>query len=202
MASKVPFRSSNSMVCFVLCQNFMFLKSLVDKYGVEGNDTVLNNQNGFCPHLRANPQRRKYKWARGQTWKWWQWGKHWSRQLKASFPGLPAMRKAEPAKSFRQSRPELWLARILSSPPYNTHKPHRKIVSLSSYLCLLAILLCMPSPRLIPFLPAVTIFRLLLSGALGSSCSLQGRHRGGGLGGGLLSGCVDSVRTESLLPGL
>lgn len=49
---------------FVLysCQNFMFLRSLVDEYGVGGNDTVLNNQNGFCPHLCANPQRRrKYK---------------------------------------------------------------------------------------------------------------------------------------------
>lgn len=133
----------------------------------------------------------------GWTWKWWHWGKHWSRQLKASFPGPPAMRKAEPAKSFRRSRPERWLALILSSPPYHTHKPHRKIVSLPSYLCLLAILLFMPSPRLSPFLAAVTVFCLLCSGALRSSCSLQGRHRGGGLGARVLLGCADSVKTNS-----
>ena len=184
MASKVPFRSSNSTICFVLCQNFMFLKSLVDKYGVGGNDTVLNNQNGFCPHLCANPQRRrKYKRARGQTWKWWQWGKHWSRQLKASYPGPPAMRKAEPAKSFRQSRPELWLALILSATPPPPTPPHAQTtqenclflsLSLSSYLCLLAILQCMPSSCLIPFLPAVTIFSLLLSRAWEAAAVFSG----------------------------
>lgn len=87
-------------------------------------------------------------------------------------------------------------------PPYHTHKPHRKIVCLPSYLYILATLLFMPSSRLIPFLPAVTIFCLLLSGALESSCSLQQRPRGGGLGSGALLGCVDSQNQQSLLPGL
>ena len=48
-----------------------------------------------------------------------------------------------------------------------------------------------------PLLPAVTVFCLLLSGALESSCSCQWRPRGGGLGSGVLLGCVDSVRTRS-----
>lgn len=48
-----------------------------------------------------------------------------------------------------------------------------------------------------PLLPAVTVFCLLLSGALESSCSCQWRPRGGGLGSGALLGCVDSVRTHS-----
>lgn len=107
------------------------------------------------------------------------------------------MRKAEAAKSFRQSRPELWLALTLSSPPYHTHKPHRKIVFLPSYLCLLAILLFVPSPCLSPFLTAVTAFRLLFPGPLRSSGNLQWKHQGGGLGGEVLFGCVDTVRTNS-----
>ena len=41
-----------------------------------------------------------------------------------------------------------------------------------------------------PLLPAVSVFCLLLSGALESSCSCQWRPRGGGLGSGVLSGCV------------
>lgn len=107
------------------------------------------------------------------------------------------MRKAGPAKACRQSRPELGLTLILSS-PRTTHTNHTgKIICLPSYLCLLATLLLMPSPCLSPFLSAVTTFCLLFWGALRSSCSLQWEHGGGGLGGGALPGCVDSVRTSS-----
>lgn len=120
-----------------------------------------------------------------------------SKQTAVSFISWPACHEKGRACQILQAIKARTLASLyFELPPYHTHKPHRKIVSLSSYLCLLAILLCMPSSRLIPFFPAVTIFRLLLSGALRSSCSLQWRHSGGGLGGGVLLGCVDSVGTK------
>lgn len=100
------------------------------------------------------------------------------------------MRKAEPAKPFRQSGPETLASSYFELPPYHTHKPHRKIVSLPSYLCLLAIRVFMPSPGLMPLLPAFTVFCLLFSGAVRSSWTPQRRPRGGGFGHGLSGGCV------------
>lgn len=66
----------------------------------------------------------------------------------------------------------------------------------------LAPLLFMPSPCLILFLPAVTVFY--------SACCFWGLERqwlspvdawGGGLGGEMLLVCADSARTKMLLPG-
>lgn len=121
---------------FVLypCQDFMFLKSPVGKYGVGGNDTVLNNQNGFCPHLRANPQRRRKQMSQGlnmntvtvrQT----------LQQTAESFVSWPACHeKGRPAKASQQSRPELWLTLIVSS-PCTTHTSHTGKWSLCLQIC-------------------------------------------------------------------
>lgn len=85
---------------------------------------------------------------------------------------LPWERRRRPKLPGNRGQNPGWRS---SPPPYHTHKPHKKIVSLPSYLCILATLLFMPSPRLIRFLPAVTVFCPLLSGALEGSCSLQQR---------------------------
>jgi hypothetical protein len=74
--------------------------------------------------------------------------------------------------------PKLWLALIFSF-PHHMPKPHRKIVSLPSYLCLLATRLFMPSPCLTPFLPAVTVSQLLLSGGFRVQLQSSGEAQAG-----------------------
>lgn len=111
--------------------------------------------------------------------------KTFQQALSASFPGPPALGRAVPANSFGPSRPELGPALNCELPsPYHTRKPHRKSVSLPSYLCLLATLLFMPSPCLIPFLPAVSRFCQLLSGGFEKQLQASEESGGGGVGGG------------------
>lgn len=100
------------------------------------------------------------------------------KQTAESFISWPVCHEKRQACQILQAvkAPKLWLALIFSF-PHHMPKPHRKTVSLPSYLCLLAARLFMPSPCLTPFLPAVTVSQLLFLGASGCSCSLQGRHR-------------------------
>lgn len=99
-------------------------------------------------------------------------------------------------------------ARTLASsyfelPPYHTHKPHKKIVSLPLYLCLLATLLFMPSPCLISFLPAVTILCLLLSRGFEKQLQPSEEAQGGWhWWKGIVSVCGLYQNQPSLLPGL
>lgn len=124
------------------------------------------------------------EWARGWTWKWWQWEKHWSRQLKASFPGLPAMRKAKPAKSFRPSRPK-----TLASSYFQLPTPHAQTTQEN----------CLSPFILVPF-GYTSVYAKPLPNSLPSSChcvlaaafwGLLGRQAGGD-GDRVLVGCLDS----------
>lgn len=129
--------------------------------------------------------------------------KTFQQALSASFPGPPALGRAVPANSFGPSRPELGPALNCELPsPYHTRKPHRKSVSLPSYLCLLATLLFMPSPCLIPFLPAVSRFCQLLSGGFEKQLQASEESGGGGVGGGGCRGVGLCQDQRSLLPGL
>lgn len=136
------------------------------------------------------PEEENAKWSRDWTWKRWQWEKHWSRHWKPHFLArLPWERTSLPSPSGRQD-PTLGLALILSF-PHHMPKPHRKVVSLPSYLCLLATLLFMPSPCLTPFLPAVTVSWLLPSGAFREQLQSSGVAQADGDGDRVLVGCVD-----------
>lgn len=114
------------------------------------------------------------------------------KQTAESFISWPACHeKGRACQTLQTIRARTLASSYFELSPYHTHKSHRKIVSLPSYLCLLAICVFMPSPGLMPLLPAFTVFCLLFSGAVRSSWTPQRRPRGGGFGHALLGGCVD-----------
>lgn len=101
-------------------------------------------------------------------------------QTAESFISWPVCHEKRQACQILQAvkAPKLWLALIFSF-PHHMPKPHRKIVSLPSYLCLLATRLFMPSPCLTPFLPAVTMSQLLLSGGFRVQLQSLGKAQAG-----------------------
>ena len=102
------------------------------------------------------------------------------KQTAESFVSWPVCHEKRRACQTLQAvkAPELWLALILSF-PHHMPKPHRKIASLPSYLRLLATRLFMPSPRLTPFLPAVTVSQLPLSGGFRVQLQSSGEAQAG-----------------------
>lgn len=115
------------------------------------------------------------------------------RQTAESFISWPVCHEKRQACQILQAvkAPKCWLALIFSFPPHKP-KPHRKIVSLPSYLCLLATCLFMPSPCLTPFLPAVTMSQLLLSGGFRVQLQSSGEAQAGEDSGRVLVVCTDS----------
>lgn len=150
-------------------------------------------------HVLIPKRRKKCKRARGRTRKWWHW-EHWSRQLKAPFPG--PHEKSWDCQSLQAIKARTLAHSYFELPPHHTHKPHRKIVSFPSYLCILAIFLFMPTSCLIPF------FQL----SLYSACCFLGLWRAAAvvsegpevvaLAVGVVRVCGLFQNPQSLLPGL
>lgn len=126
------------------------------------------------------------------------------KQTAESFISWPACHeKGCTCQTFQAVKSRTLASSYFELSPHHTHKPHRKIVSLPLYLCLWATLLFMPSPCLISFLPAVTIFCLLLSGGFEKQLQLSEEVQGGWhWWKGIVSVCGLYQNWQLLLPGL